>query len=278
MTTEREAAGPEGASGAAGHELGTRSPRLHWQRRATVVDEVHATFELPGGAGDLLGWTTAELQCAPYLEFVHPDDRELLAEAGDDLRASRVRTAFVPLEMRVLARDRRYWWTRWTVALTEDGTGVRASGVDYLAPQPTKGPPVGTWYWDADADTVSWSTELLDMFGFKVGPPVAYGDFLAAVLEDDRDGIDRAIRQTLCRRRSVRGRLRDRRPRRPRALVPRRRPTARRSDRRWPGARRRAQVPQPGPSGADPPTAYWLRLIPARTSTAAGTPTSRHDE
>jgi PAS domain-containing protein len=197
MTTEREAAGPEGARGATGHELGARSPRLHWQRRATVVDEVHGTFELAGGAGDLLGWTTNELQCAPYLEFVHPDDREVLAEAGDDLRASRVRTPFVPLEMRVLARDRRYWWTRWTVNLTEDGTGVRASGVDYLAPQPTKGPPVGTWYWDADADTVSWSTELLDMFGFEVGPPVAYGDFLAAVLADDRGCIDRAIRQTL---------------------------------------------------------------------------------
>jgi PAS domain-containing protein len=197
MTTEREAAGPDGAHEAAHHGPGTSAPHLLWQRRATVVDEAHASFQLPGGAGDLLGWTTSDLQCAPYLEFVHPDDRDVLAEAGDDLRTSSTPTVFVPLEMRLLARDRRYWWTRWTVALTEDGSSVRAAGVDYLAPQSTKGPPVGTWLWDTRADTVSWSTELLDMFGFRVGPPVAYRDFLAAVLEDDRDGIDRAIRQTL---------------------------------------------------------------------------------
>ncbi|MET0911017.1 MAG: PAS domain-containing protein, partial [Ilumatobacteraceae bacterium] len=124
-------------------------------------------------------------------------DRDLLAEAADGLRTSSVPNAFVPLEMRVLARDRRYWWTRWSVASTEDGTQVRAVGVDYLAPHPTKGPPAGTWLWDADHDTVTWSTELLDMFGFDVGPPVAYGDFLAVVLDDDRDSIDRAVRATM---------------------------------------------------------------------------------
>jgi PAS domain-containing protein len=198
MTTEREPAGPDGARGAADHESGTTTSRDLWHRRATVVDDPEGTFQLPRCRdGDLLGWTAADLQCARYVEFVHPDDRDLLGDVGDRLRTSDVPTAFVPVDMRVLARDRRYWWTRWSVSLTEDGTRVRAIGVDYLAPHVGKGPPVGTWSWDVDADTVSWSTELLDMFGFNVGPPVSYGDFLAAVLDDDQANVDRAIRATL---------------------------------------------------------------------------------
>jgi PAS domain-containing protein len=198
MTTEREAAGPDGARGGAHRESRLATSRRLWQRQASVVDEADSTFQLPPGQpGDLLGWTADDLRCAPYTEFVHPDDRDLFADAADELWSSSVPTAFVPLEMRVVSRDRRYWWTRWTVRLTNDGMGVRAVGVDYLAPCPTKGPPVGTWLWDVDADTVSWSTELLDMFGITFGPPAAYGDFLAAVLEDDREGIDRAVRRTL---------------------------------------------------------------------------------
>ena len=197
MTTERESAGPEGAHGAAHHESRSAACRSLWQRRATVTDDADATFQLATPTGDLLGWTAADLQCAPSQEFVHPDDRELLPEACERLLLSSTPTTFLPLEMRLLARDRRYWWTRWSVSLTEDGTHVRAAGVDYLAPHPTTGPPVGIWLWDVDADTVSWSTEMLDMFGFTVGPPASYRDFLVAVVEDDRDGIDRAIRRTL---------------------------------------------------------------------------------
>jgi len=196
MTTERDAAGPDRAREAAHHEPRTTSPRLLWQRRVDVTEDVNGTFRLPPGrSGDLLGWSGADLQCAPYVDFVHPDDRDLLSEAGEALRTSGAPTAFVPLEMRVLGRDRRYWWTRWSVVVTD--TGVRATGVDYLAPHPAKGPPVGTWLWDDDADAVSWSTEMLDMFGFSVGPPVAYADFLAAVVEDDQGTVDRAVRRTL---------------------------------------------------------------------------------
>ncbi|MET0325512.1 MAG: PAS domain-containing protein, partial [Ilumatobacteraceae bacterium] len=138
MTTEREAAGPEEARGAADHESGTSS-QLLWERTAVVTEDVNGTFQvLPGAGGDLLGWSNADLQCAPYVDFVHPDDRDLLAEAGDAQRLSSAPTAFVPLDLRVLARDRRYWWTRWSVVAT--GRGVGAVGVDYLAPHPTKGP------------------------------------------------------------------------------------------------------------------------------------------
>ena len=71
-----------------------------------------------------------------------------------------------------------------------DGDG---DGADYLGPSGELGPPVGLWSWDVEADIVSWTTELLDMFGLTVGPPTSYRAFLEAVLEDDRDDVARAI-------------------------------------------------------------------------------------
>ncbi len=57
-----------------------------------------------------LGWTTAELLARPYLEFVHPDDREsTLAEAAK-LTTGAVTITF---ENRYRAQDGSYRWLQW---------------------------------------------------------------------------------------------------------------------------------------------------------------------
>ncbi len=57
-----------------------------------------------------LGWTTAELLARPYLEFVHPDDREsTLAEAAK-LTTGAVTITF---ENRYRAKDGSYRWLQW---------------------------------------------------------------------------------------------------------------------------------------------------------------------
>jgi PAS domain-containing protein len=138
----------------------------------------------------LLGWTVDELHAICAHDVVHPDDRHLLDEGC--LAASARTCRFVPLELRFLARDSRYWWTRWHLTVTPDATG-EARGVDYLRPAEW-GSPVATWRWNVDRDMVSWSPELLDMFALRLGPPASLASFLAAVHADDRHSVARRLR------------------------------------------------------------------------------------
>jgi PAS domain S-box-containing protein len=64
-----------------------------------------------------LGWTEAELTSGPYLDFVHPDDREATAAQADGLARGETTLSF---ENRYRARDGSYRWLNWSsVALLE---------------------------------------------------------------------------------------------------------------------------------------------------------------
>ena len=147
---------------------------------------------------DLLGWSSAALCCAPFSEWVHPDDRDQLMGATERLLDSGDRGRFWPIELRLLGRDRQYWWTRWHLwAATSDPPTVCAAGVEHVGRDGLRGPPVGTWRWSIDDDQVVWSPELLDMFNLAVGPPSSYADFLSSVHDEDRGDVDRAVRWSL---------------------------------------------------------------------------------
>src|SRR5688500_5510243 len=171
------------------------SSRARW---AVIVDvgAFDAVIRLGGwGGNELLGWSSSELRSAPYWEWLHPDDRDFLDEAIDRLLTSGGRGRFRPVELRFLARGRRYWWTRWHLSMQR--AVVRAEGVDLVGDDASEAPPVGTWRWDIDSDAVVWSPELLDMFDFGVGPPASYEAFLASVHPEDRGDVDRLVRQSL---------------------------------------------------------------------------------
>lgn len=57
-----------------------------------------------------LGWTAAELLARPYLEFVHPDDREATANAAGSLVEGRIVYFF---DNRYLCKDGGYKWLSW---------------------------------------------------------------------------------------------------------------------------------------------------------------------
>ena len=177
-----------------------RALAKRWGRFVVVagVGEFDGVFRLAEWSGrDVLGWSSAELRSAPYVEFVHPDDRDVLTGVADELLAGDYRDRFRPVEVRILARDRHYWWTRWHLWTAADGSVAYATGVDYLGRDGVVGPPMGTWQWNVETDTVVWSADLLDMFALTVGPPMSYEWFLANVHDDDRDDVDRAVRWSL---------------------------------------------------------------------------------
>jgi PAS domain S-box-containing protein len=66
-----------------------------------------------------LGWTAAELTSGPYLDFVHPDDREATAAHTAGLARGEVTVRF---ENRYRATDGSYRWLSWSaVAVMERG-------------------------------------------------------------------------------------------------------------------------------------------------------------
>ena len=170
--------------------------RARWARWAVIagVGDVDGVFRLADWSGDLLGWTPSELRHAPYGEWVHPDDRDVLVEHAERVVTSTVGGRYWPVEVRLLGRDRHYWWTRWCLWSPLDPPMVTAVGVDYVGGDGELGPPVGTWRWNIGTDTVVWSAELLDMFALAVGPPASYQTFLATVNVEDRAEVDRAVR------------------------------------------------------------------------------------
>ena len=57
-----------------------------------------------------LGWTNEELMSKPYLEFVHPDDRESTIGAASGLTEGK---AAITFENRYLCKDGSYKWISW---------------------------------------------------------------------------------------------------------------------------------------------------------------------
>ncbi|HMC53981.1 MAG TPA: PAS domain S-box protein [Gemmatimonadaceae bacterium] len=60
-----------------------------------------------------LGFTTAELMSRPFIEFVHPDDRERTLAQNKDVRHGGRALGF---ENRYLCKDGSFRWLRWNAA------------------------------------------------------------------------------------------------------------------------------------------------------------------
>ena len=117
----------------------------HSQERQTLAEECLEYFEL---ARDLLctasiegyftrvnpaweqtlGYSEKELVSRPYVELVHPEDRErTLAEAG---RLKSAESETVSFENRYLAADGSYHWLEWSARMSRDGKLIVAAARD----------------------------------------------------------------------------------------------------------------------------------------------------
>jgi len=65
-----------------------------------------------------LGWSRAELMSRPFIEFVHPDDRERTLGENARVRAGRQALGF---ENRYLCKDGSFRWLLWNAAPDADG-------------------------------------------------------------------------------------------------------------------------------------------------------------
>ena len=66
----------------------------------------------------VLGWTTEEILATPYLNFVHPDDREATTQEGEKQGRG---TAAIQFENRYRCKDGSYRWLMWNATPLLDG-------------------------------------------------------------------------------------------------------------------------------------------------------------
>jgi len=74
-----------------------------------------------------LGYTSEELRARPFIERVHPDDRERTEAEAADLFAGAGRVGF---ENRYLARDGAVHWLHWSATLARDEELIYARAAD----------------------------------------------------------------------------------------------------------------------------------------------------
>ena len=79
----------------------------------------------------LLGWTNAELQARPFLDFVHPDDRPATLAVMDHLDSGAPTISF---ENRYHCKDGSWKWLRWTASPLLDRQEIHAIARD-VTPQ-----------------------------------------------------------------------------------------------------------------------------------------------
>jgi cyclic di-GMP phosphodiesterase len=119
---------------------GPRAAKRQLERHLALAYEVAVDFQATAGfdghfkrvnpAGcALLGYTEEELIAKPFIDFVHPDDRErTAAEAG---KIAEMEGATVDFENRYLAGDGSYRWLAWR-SVASDGV-IYASARDVTA-------------------------------------------------------------------------------------------------------------------------------------------------
>lgn len=77
-----------------------------------------------------LGFTRKELMSRPFIEFVHPDDRERTLKQNAKVRAGGQALAF---ENRYLCKDGSYRWLRWNAAPDSDAQVIYSVARDITA-------------------------------------------------------------------------------------------------------------------------------------------------
>lgn len=171
-----------------------------WQITSTLMCVQHfdGYLEYSNPAYDrLFGWSVDELRSAPFWEFVHPDDRHPLVEGRQRLLDGR--SDSLVHEARLLSRDGSYRWTRWNIEALGDRELLLAVGFDLTGTGRRRAGRVlvGSWVWDVPTDTLTWSDEVLAMFGRPRGSELTVDRLLEAVHPEDRSRVDRALRWCL---------------------------------------------------------------------------------
>ncbi|HEY7472141.1 MAG TPA: PAS domain S-box protein [Gemmatimonadota bacterium] len=159
----------------------------------------------------MVGYTMDELRSRTVEDVTHPEDWPHNRELFESLIRKRIPS--FELQKRYLRKDGGVFWVHSSVSATFDAAGeplyvqaiaqdinefkaaeaaLRESEAGMAEAQALA--HVGSWSWDIERDEVRWSEELYRVYGLEPGTHLDYAGFLARVLPEDRDRVDRIVR------------------------------------------------------------------------------------
>jgi PAS domain S-box-containing protein len=165
---------------------------------------------------EALGWTTDDLARKPFLEFVHPDDRERTLRAIEE-NASGGAAAVVEFENRYRCRDGSFRWFQWSTAAAPAQNLIYAAGRDITDRKEAEAAlrqlaeELEERFAARTAD-LSAANEELEAFAYSVShdlraPLRGIDGFSQAVLEEYSESLDATGRDYLIRLRSASQRM-----------------------------------------------------------------------
>lgn len=159
--------------------------------------KVNSTFE------KVLGYTKEEILNQPYVNLVHPDDKERTANLVANELASGTR--IISFENRYRCKDGTYKWISWTghpdvkkgvsYSIAYDITERKQAESEsrrhrYFLEKAQEISKIGTWELDAVKNMLVWTEQNYRNFELPAGTPLTYQTFINCVHPDDRDYVN----------------------------------------------------------------------------------------
>lgn len=152
------------------------------------------------------GYTMEELLALPYIEFIHPEDRESTLKEAKKIAEG---TSIYNFQNRYRSKDGSYRWLAWNgipflqegliYAVARDITDEKAA-LEKLRHSQTqlaeaqKFARIGSWESNLTTGQTIWSEELYQIFGIDPNlSPVTEEDYLQLVHPDDLPALEKAI-------------------------------------------------------------------------------------
>jgi diguanylate cyclase (GGDEF)-like protein/PAS domain S-box-containing protein len=158
----------------------------------------------------ILGLSVEEFTSKPFMEFIHPDDRQrTVDEITKQLKGSSVAN----FENRYQCKDGSYKWLAWQATKANEDGKVYAVAADITELKQveialresnkhlqlaTKAGHIALWDWSIEENTTIWSKNAEETLGFPAGSFGSnYEDYMKWVHPEDVDSIDERVASVL---------------------------------------------------------------------------------
>lgn len=151
----------------------------------------------------ILGFSITEFLSKPFIEFIHPDDKQ---KTVDEITKQLKGNSVAHFENRYQCKNKSFKWLAWQATKADKDGLVHAVATDitkrkqeekellknqYFLSKAQEIGNIGTWELDILKNQLIWTKENYKIFGVQVGTEMTYELFLNCVHPEDREYVNK---------------------------------------------------------------------------------------